>query len=79
MFKHPIDGQPASHGNGATIGFRAPDETAVRNFHASGLAAGGMDAGAPAPGDMVPGSYAAYLRDPAGNKIVAWCRLASET
>ena len=78
MFKNPIDGRPASQGNGSTLGFRAPDEVSVRKFHSAGLACGGADAGAPAPGDTVPGSYAAYLRDPAGNKICAWCMLGSQ-
>jgi catechol 2,3-dioxygenase-like lactoylglutathione lyase family enzyme len=52
--------------------FRAASAEAVRAFHAAGLAAGGRDAGAPA---LRPhyhaGYYAAFLHDPAGNKIEA--------
>ena len=40
------------------------------------VAAGGTDEGAPGPRDAIPGSYAAYLRDPTGNKLVAWCMKA---
>jgi hypothetical protein len=45
----------------------------VDAFHAAGIQAGGSDDGAPGPRPAMPGSYAAYLRDPTGNKIVAWC------
>lgn len=69
----PIDGRPASFGNGITIGLQAPDAAAVDAFHASGIAAGGSDEGAPGPRPAIPNSYAAYLRDPTGNKLVAWC------
>ena len=69
----PIDGNLASFGNGITVGFSAPNIDAVDAFHASGIAAGGSDAGAPGPRLAIPNSYAAYLRDPTGNKLVAWC------
>ena len=44
----------------------------VDAFHAAGLAAGGADEGQPGPRGHLPGAYAAYLRDPAGNKITAY-------
>jgi catechol 2,3-dioxygenase-like lactoylglutathione lyase family enzyme len=69
----PIDGKPACFGNGITIGLSAPTPAAVDAFHESGVAAGGSDAGAPGPRDAIPNSYAAYVRDPTGNKLVAWC------
>lgn len=69
----PIDGREASPGNGVTIGFKARDRAAVDAFHAAGLAAGGSDAGAPGPRSAVPHAYGAYLRDPDGNKICAYC------
>jgi catechol 2,3-dioxygenase-like lactoylglutathione lyase family enzyme len=69
----PYDQGTASFGNGVTIGFNAPDAAAVDAFHAAGIEAGGSDDGAPGPRPAMPGSYAAYLRDPTGNKIVAWC------
>jgi catechol 2,3-dioxygenase-like lactoylglutathione lyase family enzyme len=73
MVTKPIDGKPASFGNGVTIGLMAPNPAAVDAFHQGGIAAGGRDAGAPGPRDAIPNSYAAYLRDPTGNKLVAWC------
>ncbi len=58
--------------NGATIGFAAASTAEVDAFHAAGLAAGGTDEGAPGPRGHLPGAYAAYLRDPAGNKICSY-------
>ena len=72
MVTKPIDGNPACYGNGVTIGLSASNPAAIDAFHAQGLAAGGTDAGAPGPRDAMPNSYAAYLRDPTGNKLVAW-------
>ena len=67
----PSDGQAATVGNGLTIGFAAPTPAAVDAFHAAGLAAGGTDEGAPGPRGFAPNAYAAYLRDPDGNKVTA--------
>ena len=67
----PANGEPACVGNGLTIGFQAPNHAAVNAFHAAGLAAGGMDEGAPGPRGFAPGAYAAYLRDVDGHKITA--------
>lgn len=72
-FSIPIDGQPACHANGGTIGFAAESPEAVDAFHAAGLAAGGSTLEEP-PGyrDSEFGQfYLAYLRDPDGNKICA--------
>jgi catechol 2,3-dioxygenase-like lactoylglutathione lyase family enzyme len=73
LLTKPIDGNAASFGNGITIGLNAPDVAAVDAFHAQGVAAGGSDEGTPGPREAIPNSYAAYLRDPTGNKLVAWC------
>jgi len=73
MITKPRDGEDATSGNGVTIGFNAASPQVVDAFHAAGLKAGGTDAGAPGPREAIPGSYAAYLRDPTGNKILAWC------
>ncbi|MCK6105583.1 VOC family protein [Brevundimonas sp. EYE_349] len=73
----PQDHGAASAGNGAHVCFAAPDRQAVDRFHAQGLAAGGHDAGAPGfRPEYAPGYYAAFLRDPDGNKIEAmtWVR-----
>jgi catechol 2,3-dioxygenase-like lactoylglutathione lyase family enzyme len=73
MVTKPIDGNPACFGNGITIGLAAPDAAAVDAFHAQGIAAGGSDAGPPGPRPSMANAYAAYVRDPTGNKLVAWC------
>lgn len=74
----PSNGQPATFGNGGTLGFAAPSREAVRQFHAAGLTNGGTDEGAPGPRAFTPTAYAAYLRDPDGNKICAYCFNAGE-
>lgn len=74
----PIDGQPASHGNGSTIGFAAKSPEEAAAWHKAGLANGGTDCEDP-PGERSGDAgtlYLAYLRDPAGNKICALHRVA---
>ncbi len=72
----PSDGAPATSSNGFTVGFAAADSAAVDAFHAAGLANGGADEGAPGPRPQAPGNaYGAYLRDPDGHKICAFCQL----
>ena len=73
LILRPLDGAPAHAGNGGTVSFKAPGRAAVRAFHAAGLAAGGSDAGEPGPRGAVEHAYGAYLRDPDGNKICAYC------
>jgi catechol 2,3-dioxygenase-like lactoylglutathione lyase family enzyme len=73
----PHDGKRAVPGNGAHICFNAPDPAVVTAFHAAGLSAGGLDDGAPGPRpEYAPGYYAAFLRDPDGNKVEAMCWVA---
>lgn len=75
-FGPPIDGQPATHANGGTIGFMAADKAAVDAWHAAGLANGGTNEGDPGKRPQAPGNaYGAYLRDPVGNKVCAFCQL----
>ncbi len=69
----PRDGSPATGANGGTLGFAAPTRAAVHAFYEAGLANGGTDEGAPGPRAFTPTAYAAYLRDPSGNKICAYC------
>tara|TARA_R100001143_G_C3354113_1_gene131279 strand:- start:258 stop:644 length:387 start_codon:yes stop_codon:yes gene_type:complete len=72
----PADGKDACHANGGTIGFAAADAATVDAFHAAGLENGGSDEGAPGKRPNAPGNaYGAYLRDPFGNKICAYCQL----
>ena len=61
----------AIRGNGVHVAFIAPSREAVDRFHAAALAEGGTDAGAPGERDYVPGYYAAFARDPDGNKLEA--------
>ena len=52
--------------------FRAPSRAAVRAFHAAALAHGGTDDGPPGPRPKYhPEYYAAFVRDPDGNRIEA--------
>jgi catechol 2,3-dioxygenase-like lactoylglutathione lyase family enzyme len=73
MLSTPIDGAPACHANGGTVGFAAADPETVDAWHAAGLAHGGTAIEDP-PG-VRQGSfgklYLAYLRDPTGNKVCA--------
>lgn len=69
----PIDGEPACHGNGSTIGFSARTPEMADAWHAAGLENGGTECEEP-PGIREGGGrklYLAYLRDPSGNKICA--------
>ena len=68
----PIDGAPATHGNGSTIGFRVESAEQGDAWHAAGIGSGGK-AIEDAPGLRENGMYLAYLRDPDGNKICALC------
>jgi catechol 2,3-dioxygenase-like lactoylglutathione lyase family enzyme len=76
----PIDGQPASYGNGATIGFTIDSPEQVNAWHDAGVATGGKSIEDP-PG-IRQGSfgplYLAYLRDPDGNKLCALHRMPHE-
>ena len=69
----PINGEPATHGNGSTIGFTMQSPEQADAFHAAGLANGGTTCEEP-PGfrdNGVGKLYLAYLRDPDGNKLCA--------
>jgi catechol 2,3-dioxygenase-like lactoylglutathione lyase family enzyme len=73
----PIDGKPATHANGGTIGFAASSPEQAKAWHDAGLAAGGKSIEDP-PGVREGGAgkvYLAYLRDPDGNKICALHRM----
>ncbi len=73
----PIDGQPATAGNGCTIGFAMEDGDQAKAWHDAGVAAGGTSIEDP-PGIREGGFgqlYLAYLRDPDGNKLCALKRL----
>src|SRR5208337_5037097 len=77
MVTKPIDGKPASHANGGTIGFVMKDAAQAEAWHKAGVANGGTSIEDPpgvrqgAAGQM----YLAYLRDPDGNKLVGLYRM----
>lgn len=72
----PFDGQEATVGNGTMVAFQAKDREQVQRLYDIALANGGSDEGAPGPrgepdeNGMV--FYAAYFRDPDGNKLNAF-------
>jgi catechol 2,3-dioxygenase-like lactoylglutathione lyase family enzyme len=79
LITRPIDGQPASHGDGSTMGFVAASPEAADAWHAAGLANGGTACENPPgirQGTAGRTLYLAYLRDPAGNKLCAAHRVA---
>jgi catechol 2,3-dioxygenase-like lactoylglutathione lyase family enzyme len=66
----PFDGQPATTGNGVMVALAAKDRAHVDRIYRAALEAGGTDEGA--PGERWNGFYAAYFRDPDGNKLNAF-------
>ena len=73
----PIDGKPACHANGGTIGFLAETAEQADAWHAAGIANGGKTCEEP-PGirEGAAGKlYLAYLRDLDGNKLCALHRI----
>jgi catechol 2,3-dioxygenase-like lactoylglutathione lyase family enzyme len=73
----PLDGAPATHGNGATIGFAMEGPAQADAWHKAGVAHGGTAIEDP-PGIREGGMgplYLAYLRDPDGNKLCALHRV----
>lgn len=69
----PIDGAPATVGNGVNVGFNAPSRAAVDAAHAAASSAGGTVISPPALRAYHANFYATYLRDPDGNKICVVC------
>ncbi|MCW4461837.1 VOC family protein [Sphingomonas sp. BT-65] len=70
--ERPLDGEPATGGNGTHIAFEARNRAAVDAFHREGLAHGGRDAGAPGLRPEYDANYyGAFLFDPDGNKVEA--------
>ena len=66
----PFNREPATVGNGSMVAFLAPSSAAVDAAYEAGLAAGGVDEGAPGERPQYGvGYYGAYLRDTDGNKV----------
>ena len=73
----PINGEPATVGNGGTLGFACTSTEQVDAWHAAGLAQGGRTCEDP-PGVRTGRAgqlYLAYLRDLDGHKICAMHRM----
>ncbi len=68
---HPV---AADDRSGLHICFSAPDRDAVDAFHKAALKAGGKDNGKPGlRAAYGPNYYAAFVLDPDGYRIEAWC------
>jgi catechol 2,3-dioxygenase-like lactoylglutathione lyase family enzyme len=65
----PFNRQSATFGNGQMLALDGGSRAAVDAFHAAALAHGGADEGLPGERE---GAYAAYVRDPDGNKLCAF-------
>lgn len=73
----PIDGEPATVGNGSTVGFNCASPEVADAWHAAGVANGGTSIEEP-PGvreGPTGKMYLAYLRDPDGNKLCGLVRM----
>ena len=70
----PFNGKAAQPGNGNMIALQMRERGQVDSFHKKALELGGSDEGAPGlRGDDGPMAfYAAYFRDPEGNKLCAF-------
>ena len=66
----PFNGEAATVGNGVMVALEAKSKDQVHKLHEIALANGGTCEGPPGPrGDQF---YAAYFRDPDGNKLNAF-------
>jgi catechol 2,3-dioxygenase-like lactoylglutathione lyase family enzyme len=73
MVSKPLDGKPATHANGGTIGFTMASAEQTDAWHQAGVANGGTSVEDP-PGVRQGAAgpiYLAYLRDPDGTKLCA--------
>ena len=67
----PFNGQPMSVGNGVMVALAAKDKDEVNRLYKLALSLGGTCEGPPGPRGE-GGFYAAYFRDPEGNKLNAF-------
>jgi len=72
----PFDGEEATVGNGTMVALECKDREQVKRLYDIALANGGSDEGEPGPRGEPDESgmvfYAAYFRDPDGNKLNAF-------
>ena len=69
----PYDRNAATIGNGSMVALDAESRAAVDAFYRAALSHGGTDEGAPSLRPFHANFYAAYVRDPDGNKLSAVC------
>lgn len=69
----PYNQRAATIGNGSMVALHAESRADVDAFHAAALAHGGTDEGKPGLRSFHANFYAAYVRDPDGNKLSAVC------
>ena len=70
----PIDGKPATPGNGVMVAFEATDRATVDAFHRTAVSHGGRCEGPPGLRPHYhPNYYGTYVRDPDGNKLCCVC------
>lgn len=71
----PENGQTATAGNGTMVAFKTKNWREVQQAHAAALKYGGSSEGEPGLRTHYnPDFYAAYVRDPDGNKLAFVCR-----
>jgi catechol 2,3-dioxygenase-like lactoylglutathione lyase family enzyme len=76
----PFNGKPATVGNGTMLGLVAKSWAQVAAFHGAALSHGGTSEGEPGLRlHYQPDFYAAYVRDPDGNKLAVVCRGFTES
>ena len=68
----PFDGNAATVGNGVMVALEAKDRAQVDHIYELAISLGAQCEGKPGPRGPVPGFYAAYFRDPDGNKLNAF-------
>ena len=70
---------PRPGGDGTHVAFITETREAVHEFFEAVLRLGGSSAGEPSPRTHYGENYyAAYVRDPAGNKLQAVCSVAND-
>jgi catechol 2,3-dioxygenase-like lactoylglutathione lyase family enzyme len=72
---HPVTPDPASN---LHFCFSAPTRQSIEEFHAAALCSGGADNGGPGVrAEYNPDYYAAFVVDPDGYRIEAYCGLSA--
>lgn len=72
----PLDGDPATVGNGSMVALTAQSREQVDEVYAKALALGATDEGN--PGIRNQGFYVAYFRDLDGNKFNLFCAMPDD-